>query len=71
MLFLIGLGMRFLIKIQFMELEGIDSTVVDYRTNLEHLNVLIDTFSLLMRKMFQLSRVFNRIQVATILSPLN
>lgn len=71
MLFLIGLGMRFLIKIQFMELEGIDSTVVDYGMNLEHLNVLIDTFSLLMWKMFQLSRVFNRIQIATILSPLN
>lgn len=48
-----------------------DSTVVDYRMNLEHLNVLIDTFSLLMWKMFQLSRVFNRIQIATILSPLN
>lgn len=71
MLFLIGLGMRFLIKIQFMELEGIDSTVVDYGMNLEHLNVLIDTFSLLMWKMFQLSRVFNRIQIATILSSLN
>lgn len=71
MLFLIGLGMCFLIKIQFMELEGIDSTVVDYRMNLEHLNVLIDTFSLLMWKMFQLSRVFNHIQIATILSPLN
>lgn len=71
MLFLIGLGMRFLIKIQFMELEGIDSTVVDYGMNLEHLNVLIDTFSLLMWKMFQLSRVFNHFQIATILSPLN
>lgn len=71
MLFLIGLGMRFLIKIQFMELEGIDSTVVDYGMNLEHLNVLIDTFSLLMRKTFQLSRVFNHFQIATILSPLN
>lgn len=71
MLFLIGLGMRFLIKIQFMGLEGIDSTVVDYGMNLEHLNVLIDTFSLLMRKTFQLSRVFNHFQIATILSPLN
>lgn len=54
-----------------MELEGIDSTVVDYGMNLQHLNVLIDTFSLLMRKTFQLSRVFNHFQIATILSPLN
>lgn len=47
MLFLIGLRMNFLlIKIQFMELEGIA---------LQHLNILIHHFSLLRCKIFKLS----------------